>query len=125
MNIETTIILAAALCVGEIAVSLLARRLLSTDSQLKLGEELMNAINRARQDVIAANELITQMEAVNIKLRQDNQQLSADNMRLENLAAQLKAQLNTALDDIDYWQHELRKAFPNWPDKSKGQKNNN
>lgn len=125
MNIETTIILAAALCVGEIAVSLLARRYLSSGSQLKLGEELMNAINRARQDVIAANELITQMEAVNIKLRQDNQQLSAENMRLENLAAQLKAQLNIALDDIDYWQHELRKAFPNWPDKSEGQKNNN
>lgn len=107
-----------AVIAAEIIVSLVAKRFWSAKSQIKFGEELMGAVNKARQDVIAANDLIAQMEAINLQLRQENQHLSAENLRLEKLAAQLKSQLHSALDDINYWQDELKKIFPNWPEKA-------
>lgn len=116
MSIEQFTLLFVAVILAEIVVSLLARRFFSTKSQIKFGEELMAAVNKARQDVLNASRVIEEMEAFNLNLRTENQHLNAENLRLEKLAAQLKSQLHTALDDIDYFQKELKKVFPNWPE---------
>lgn len=120
MNMDTNLAMVfLALLVGEILSSLLAKRFLVKKNEFKQYSELMEAINNTRQDVIAANKLIEEMERINLDLRKQNQELTAENMKLENLATQLKAQLNTALNDIDYWREELKKTFPNWPEKDK------
>lgn len=118
MSIENHyILLFVAVIVAEIIASVLARRFITTKNQIKFGEELMAAVNKARQDVLNASQVIEEMEHINLNLRKENQQLNAENLRLEKLAAQLKSQLHTALDDINYWQDELKKVFPNWPEK--------
>lgn len=126
MSIENHyILLFVAVIVAEIIASVLARRFITTKNQIKFGEELMAAVNKARQDVLNASQVIEEMEAINLHLRKENQQLNAENLRLEKLAAQLKSQLHTALDDINYWQDELKKVFPNWPENGHKISNNN
>jgi hypothetical protein len=61
MSIENHyILLFVAVIVAEIIASVLARRFITTKNQIKFGEELM-------------------MEAINLHLRKENQQLNAEN----------------------------------------------
>lgn len=115
MNIEQITWLLVAVFFAEIVVSLLARRFFNQKSQIKYSEELMAAVNRARQDVLQANKLIEEMESINMGLRHQNQQLKVENMQKDNIISQLKAQLNQSLNDIDYWRELYQKSLPNRP----------
>jgi predicted RNase H-like nuclease (RuvC/YqgF family) len=113
MSIEQFTWLFFAVITAEIIVSLLAKWFWSTNSQIKYSDELLAAVNRARQDVMKANKLIEEMEAINMVLREQNQQLVVENMQKENIISQLKAQLNQSLNDIDYWRELYEKSLPN------------
>lgn len=117
MSIEQFTWLFVAVIAAEIVVSLIAKRFWSAKSQIKYSEELLAAVNRARQDVLDANKLIEEMEAINKGLREQNQKLVVENMQQTNIINQLKAQLNRSLDDIDYWRELYEKSLPNRPKK--------
>lgn len=112
MDIYNIAALVAAALLGEITVSLVARKLLARRNDLQIGEQLMGAINKARQDVLAAYKIIDEMEKVNLSLRTENLTLKTENMDLKKDCDFLRRQLHEALDNIQYLQTEVQRAFP-------------
>lgn len=109
--LEITLLCFAAFVVGSLGGLAIHRR--TNDQEIQMGEQLMEAVNKARMDVLGAFKMIDEMERVNLVLRTENHTLKVENLDLKTTAKELREQLNDALDNIFILQEEVKKYFPN------------